>query len=157
MIFLVTILLNWSEIVRLLNLRERQKGIGDGTVEGHNYTVMQRDNQIYLILPDYPRKKCEDIVRRLLQKLKPDAEIKVSSIGYASSHCNYCLAPFPLTYRCQRCRGWYCNDHRFPEKHNCPGENGRTASRFEKRKDPSQKKVKEKRKEEIVAVRLPCA
>lgn len=157
MIFLAALLLNWSEIVRVLSLREREKGVGDGSVEGHSYTVVQRNGEIYIVLPDYPRDKCESIVKKLLQKLKPHAEIKMSSIGHASSHCNYCLATFSLTYRCHRCGGWYCVDHRLPERHNCPDEGeGSTA----KRTQPKETRIKEQDKEkgeEIVAVRLPCA
>jgi len=155
MIFLAALLLNWSEIMRLLSLRQREKGVGDGTVDGHKYTVMQRGEQIYIVLPDYPRDKCENIVKKLLQKLKPDAEIKISSIGYASTHCNYCLSPFPLTYRCHRCGGWYCTEHRLPEKHNCPDDGGEAVSERGQSKETRKEEDKEK-KETIIAVRVPC-
>jgi len=154
MIFLASMLLSWSEIARLLSLRERMPGVGDGTVEGHKYTIVQRGDEIYIVLPDYPRDKCEDLVRRLLQRLKPEAEIKVSSIGYASSRCNYCLSSSSMTYRCHRCGGWHCSEHRFPERHNCPnGDSGR-ASRRQQLKKPG---VQKEKKEEVVAVQLPCA
>jgi predicted nucleic acid binding AN1-type Zn finger protein len=156
MIFLAALLLNWSEIVRLLSLRQREKGVGDGTVDGHKYTVMQRGEQIYIVLPDYPRDKCENIVKKLLQKLKPDAEIKISSIGYASTHCNYCLVPFSFTYRCHRCGGWYCVEHRLPEKHNCPDDGGGAVAERGQRKEARKEEDKAK-KEKIVAVRVPCA
>jgi len=155
MIFLATLLLNWSEIVRLLSLREREKGVGDGTVDGHKYTVVQRGEQIYIVLPDHPRDKCESIVKKLLQKLKPDAEIKISSIGHASTHCNYCLMPFSLTYRCHRCGGWYCSEHRLPERHNCPDEGKKVLAGRIQRKES--RKEERKEKEKIIAVRLPCA
>jgi hypothetical protein len=157
MIFLASLLLNWSEIVRLLGLREREKGVGDGSVEDHKYTVVQRGGEVYIVLPDYPREKCESIVKKLLQKLKPDAEIKISSIGYASSHCNYCLASFSLTYRCHRCGGWYCEEHRLPERHNCPDEGAESLAKRTQRKETSRKEQNKEKKEEIVAVRLPCA
>ncbi len=151
MIFLASLLLNWSEIVRLLSLREREKGVGDGTVEDHKCTIVQRGDEIYIVLPDYPRDRCEDIVKKLLQKLKPDAEIKIGSVGYASSHCNYCLTSLPFSYRCHRCGGWYCAEHRLPERHNCPGESGKLAV------ERVQRKEEEKReKEKIVAVQVPC-
>jgi predicted nucleic acid binding AN1-type Zn finger protein len=156
MIFLAALLLNWSEIVRLLSLKEREKGVGDGTVDGHKYTVMQRGEQIYVVLPDYHRDKCESIVKKLLQKLKPDAEIKVSSVGYASTHCNYCLTP-SLTYRCHRCGRWYCGEHRLPEKHNCPGDGEELAARQSQRKEVARKEEEKEKKEKIIAVQLPCA
>ena len=154
MIFLASLLLSWSEIARILGLRERAKGVGDGTVDGRNYTVVQRGDEIYIILPDYPREKCEDVVKKLLQKLKPDAEIKVASAGYASTHCNYCLAPLSLPHRCHRCGGWYCAEHRLPERHNCPGGSGvRTAQQVQRK----EKHKMSERKEKIVAVQVPCA
>jgi len=157
MIFLASLLLNWSEIVRLLRLREREKGVGDGTVEGHKYTIVQRGDEIYIVLPDYPRDRCESIVKKLLQKLRPDAEIKIGSIGYASSHCNYCLISLPFPYRCHRCGGWYCAEHRLPERHNCPGESGKLAVKGAQRKGEEAKKESKEKKEKIVAVQVPCA
>jgi len=151
MIFLASLIVDWSDIVRLLNLRERERGVGDGAVEGHRYTVVQRGDEIYIALPDYLRNRCKSTVKKLLQKLKPDAEIKVSPIGYASSRCNYCLASSSLTFRCHRCGGWYCSEHRLPERHNCPGESGKLAV------ERVQRKEEEKReKEKIVAVQVPC-
>jgi hypothetical protein len=157
MIFLSSMLLSWSEIVRLLGLKERRNQVGDGTVEDHKYTVVQRGDEIYIVLPDYPRDKCEDIVRKLLQKLKPEAEIKISSIGYASSHCNYCLTSSPMTYRCHRCGGWYCSEHRLPERHNCPNGGGGRVSRRQQLKETGSQKEKKEKKEKVVAVQLPCA
>jgi predicted nucleic acid binding AN1-type Zn finger protein len=157
MIFLAALLLNWSEIVRLLSLRERKKGVGDGTVEGHKYTVVQRGDQIYIVLPDHPRDRCESIVKKLLQKLKPEAEIKVSSVGYASTHCNYCLTS-SLTYRCHRCGRWYCGEHRLPERHNCPGDGeGEVGAKRAQQKEVARKEKEKEKKEKIIAIRLPCA
>ena len=156
MIFLASVLLSWSEIARILGLRERAKGVGDGTVDGRNYTVVQRGDEIYIILPDYPREKCEDVVKKLLQKLKPDAEIKVASAGYASTHCNYCLAPLSLPHRCHRCGGWYCAEHRLPERHNCPGKPSELVAERVKQKGPDKKREEKQRKEKIVAIQVPC-
>lgn len=154
MIFLAALLLNWSEIVRLLSLRE--KGVGDSTVEGHKYTVVQRGDQIYIVLPDHPQDRCESIVKKLLQKLKPEAEIKVSSAGYASTHCNYCLTS-SLTYRCHRCGRWYCAEHRLPERHNCPGDEEEVVAKRAQRKEAARKEEEKEKKEKIIAVQLPCA
>jgi len=64
MIYLVALLLGWNEIVEVLRLRERTRGVGDGTIDGHIYTLIQRGDQIYIELPDYPKGKCEEIVER---------------------------------------------------------------------------------------------
>ena len=37
----------------------------------------------------------------------------------ASGVCNYCKKRVFLPYRCHRCQGLYCADHRFPETHDC--------------------------------------
>jgi len=157
MIFLASLLLNWSEIVRLLSLREREKGVGDGAVEGHKYTVVQRGDEIYIVLPDYPRERCEDVVKKLLRKLRPDAEIQIGSVGHASSHCNFCLTSTPFPYRCHRCGGWYCGEHRLPERHNCPSGPSEAVIQRTQRKEEEKKKETREKKEKIVAVQVPCA
>ena len=155
MIYLAALLLGWREIAETLRLRERSNGIGDGTIDGYKYTIVQRDDQIYIELPDCPREKCEEIVKKILQKLKPTAEIKVSSFGYVSGHCNYCLAPGAMLYRCYRCNGQYCGNHRLPEQHNCPGKPP------EKTKQPTTEKKEDKEKkseqqEQVIVTRVPC-
>jgi len=154
MIFLASMLLSWSEIARILGLRERTRGVGDGRIDGHSYTVVQQGDKIYMVLPDYPRERCEEVVQKLLRKLRPDAEIHVGSVGRASSHCNFCLTPIPFPYHCHRCGGWYCGEHRIPERHNCPGEAGQVVSRRIRRKEV---KKEEAKKEKIIAVQVPCA
>lgn len=156
MIFLASMLLSWSEIARLLGLREREKGVGDGTVEGYKYTVVQRGDEIYIVLPDYPRERCEDVVKKLLRKLRPDAEIQIGSVGHASNHCNYCLTSLPFPYRCHRCGGWYCAEHRLPERHNCPGEPGELVAERVQQKGQGKKREEKEKKEKIVAVQVPC-
>jgi len=73
-------------------------------------------------------------------------------MGYASTHCNYCLESTPLPYRCLRCGGWYCQDHRLPEDHNCPGSGEAKAVVREVVK----MREKEKEKKEVIAVEVPC-
>ena len=154
MIFLVALLLGWDSIVEVLRLRERSKGIGDGTIDGYNYTLVQRGDQIYIELPDYPRDKCEEIVKKLLQMLKPNADIKVTSFGYVSNHCNYCLIQGAMLHTCHRCSGWYCNNHRLPEQHNCPGDRfGKTVQETGRRQEHKQD---ENLREKILVSRIPC-
>lgn len=157
MIFLASVLLSWSEIARILGLRERVKGVGDGTVEGHNYTIIQRGDEIYIVLPDYPRDRCEDLVKELLKRLRPDAEVRIGAIGYASTHCNYCFVSLPLPYRCRRCGGWYCSEHRLPERHNCPAGGVEAFAQRRERRMEERKRETQEKKERVVAVQLPCA
>jgi hypothetical protein len=145
-------LIDWKELIRMLRLRERTKGIGDGKIDGQQYTVVQRGNEVSIVLPDYePREKCLEIVKKILQKIAPKSTIEIATMGYASSHCNYCLQPTPLPYHCSRCEGWYCQDHRLPEEHNCP-EGKRKTERIIKRIKPR----KEEKKKEIVVAEIPC-
>ena len=144
--------LSWEMITRVLGLRERIKGIGDGKVEGYRYTIVQRGDEILIVLPDYaPREKCQEVAKRILLKLVPKSMIQVATMGYASSHCNFCLKSTPMPYHCHRCEGWYCESHRLPEKHNCPGEKEKTEKIVERVKPKKQ----EERKEIIVA-EAPC-
>jgi hypothetical protein len=144
--------LNWEAIIRTLGLRERVKGIGDGGIEGYRYAIIQRGDEILIVLPDYqPREKCHEIAMKIFSKLAPKSKIQVLTMGYASSICNYCLAPTSLPYRCQRCEGWYCESHRLPEQHNCP-EVKRGALGVTEQIRPKKKE----NKEEIVVAEVPC-
>ena len=156
MIYLAAVLLGWREIAETLRLRERGSGIGDGTIDGYRYIVVQRGDQIYIELPDCPRDKCEEIVKKILQKLKPEAEIKVSPFGYASTHCNYCLAPEAMLHRCYRCNGLYCSNHRLPEQHNCPGHPIEKVSQVVMEKKEEKQKKSEEQQEQIIVSRVPC-
>jgi hypothetical protein len=143
---------SWKMITRVLGLRERVKGIGDGEVEGYRYTIVQRGEEILIVLPDYaPREKCQEVAKEILSQLVPKSKIRVATMGNASSHCNFCLKSTPMPYHCHRCGGWYCENHRLPEKHNCPGEKEKTEKIIERLKP----KKREKKKEIIVA-EAPC-
>ncbi|MFH0848231.1 MAG: AN1-type zinc finger domain-containing protein [archaeon] len=123
-------------------------------IDKYEYTVVQHGDQIYIELPDYPRDKCEEIVKKLLQKLKPDADIRITSFGYVSTHCNYCLVPEALLHECHRCGGWYCNEHRLPERHYCPGGDAGNLSRtirHTKKRDQT-----EGGGEQIIVTRVLC-
>jgi len=144
--------ITWEEIIRLLGLRERTKGIGDGKIDGQRYTVVQRGSEVSIVLPDYePREKCLEMVKKILLRIAPKSTIEVATVGYASSHCNYCLQPTPLPYQCSRCEEWYCQDHRLPEEHNCP-EGKRKTEKIVRRIKPK----KEEKKKEIVVAEIPC-
>ncbi len=141
----------WETIVRRLELNERARGVGDGKAEGYRYTIIHRDDEILIIIPDYkPREECEEVAKKLLLKLMPKSEIEVAALGYASSHCNYCLKPTSLPYRCYRCRGWFCKIHRLPERHNCP--NGKEGEAAVLRRVKSKKEKREK----VIITEIPC-
>jgi len=144
--------LSWEIIIRVLGLRERVKGIGDGEADGYRYTVVQRGDEILIVLSDYaPREKCQEVAKKILSHLSPESKIQVATMGYASSNCNFCLKPSPMPYHCHRCGGWYCESHRLPEKHNCPDEGEKTGKIAEQLKPR-----KHERKREIIVAEVPC-
>lgn len=144
--------LRWESLIRILGLQERVKGMGDGKVEGYRYTIVQRGDEILIILPDYaPKEKCQEVAKKILSQLAPKSKIRFATMGYASSHCNFCLKPTPLPHHCHRCEGWYCESHRLPEKHNCP-DGKEKGERAVKRIKPK----REKEKEKVVVTEIPC-
>jgi len=143
--------LTWEIVTRVLKLHERVRGIGDGEVEGYRYTIVQRADEVLIILPDYaPREKCQEVAKRILSQLVPKSKVRVATMGYASSHCNFCLKSTLMPYHCYRCSGWYCESHRLPEKHNCPGEGEKT--KIGERVKPK----KQEKKREIIVSEVPC-
>jgi hypothetical protein len=144
--------LRWEDVVRVLGLSERVKGVGDGNIDSYRYTIVQRGDKILIVLPDYqPREKCQEAAKKILSKLAPKSEIQLVPMGYASSHCNYCLKPTPMPYRCYRCGGWYCGSHRLPEQHNCP-EGKRKEEKVAKRVKPE----KGEKRRKIIVAEVPC-
>jgi len=148
--------LYWESIVRTLDLHERTKGVGDGSIEGYRYIIIQRGDEVLLVLPDYqPREKCLEAAKKIFSRLAPESAVQIVGIGHASSHCNFCLMQTPLPYRCHRCDGWFCESHRLPEEHNCPGENGKAEKVLERIRFKIKREKKE-RKREIIVVEAPC-
>lgn len=155
LIFQALLGLSWEAIVRALELRERAKGVGDGRIEGQRYTVIRRGDEVLVLLPDYqPREKCQEAAKKIFSRLAPESEVRVAEMGRASSHCNYCLEPAPLPYRCHRCGGWYCEGHRLPEQHNCPGGEGRAETAAEPTR--ARKEERKRRRGEVVVAEVPC-
>jgi len=139
--------LTWEAIVRMLDLRERSEGVGDGKVEDYRYTIIQRGDKISIVLPEYqPQEKCFEVVEKIVSKLDPKAAVQVVKMGNASSFCNYCLKQTSLPYRCYRCNGWYCENHRLPEKHNCPGGKGK-AEKVVQQIKPKKREIEKKKRE----------
>lgn len=78
--------------------------------------------------PSVPAEINERVVRRIASELyehvhgveMPPEKLKVEAATY--SFCYYCLKPVrELLFRCRRCGGRYCSQHRLPERHKCPG------------------------------------
>ena len=159
LVFLVMTALLWNEIVNRLRLDERAKDIGDGIMDGIKYSIIRRKNKMYIIIPDpAPKEKCREVAGKILKTLTPEANIRIEEVGYASSHCNYCLEKKALLNKCHRCQRSYCKDHRLPEKHNCPGTgNAKVMYRLtNSQSDNGKNDRKHQHKEEIVALEIPC-
>ncbi|MEM3586205.1 MAG: zinc finger AN1 domain-containing stress-associated protein [Candidatus Jordarchaeaceae archaeon] len=126
-----------------LTFKMRARNIAQGSVEhkGHRVDVflIMEGEKLSIILPDNSILKddCEQIAKKILLALYASLgkkirleEIVVTRFGYASGICNYCLIVIPLAYKCRRCGGFYCEEHRLPEKHNCPrGKEGEITSK----------------------------
>ena len=75
MIFLVLMALSWAGILQRLGLTERIFGMADGNIDGYRYSIIQRGDRIYILLPDYsPREKCREVTEKILKTLSPEAE-----------------------------------------------------------------------------------
>jgi hypothetical protein len=103
-------------------------------LEGHynaDIIVKQTENGIQIIVPDssVPRETCERLARKLASKiysLVKQVELPPEFVSISSDPitqlCAYCFERLSyLGYRCRRCRGIYCKEHRLPERHDCPG------------------------------------
>jgi len=103
----------------------------------HNVEVVvkQREDCVQIILPDHsvPREVCERVARRLAAKVDalvrgvelPLEQVVLSTAGPVPQLCDYCFEKLGgLGYRCHRCGGRYCEEHRLPERHSCPGGKG---------------------------------
>ncbi len=141
------------------------QNIARGSIE-HNgrsvdVTLIVDGDKINIIIPDerISKEECEEIAKKILIRLYlllgknvKFEEITVTRLGYASGTCNYCLAITPLTFKCKRCGGYYCAEHRLPEKHNCPS--GKT-EKINNRNTVRKRKTSKKR-EEVILSEAPC-
>lgn len=156
----------FQKFVSELDFKMRSGNIAQGSIEHKgrrvDISIIIEGEKISIILPDerIPKDECEQIAKKILltlyailgKKITPE-EVIITRLGYASGICNYCLALTPLTYKCHRCGGFYCNEHRLPEKHNCPkGKDEETTS---KNIIITKKSNKEKERE-IILSKAPC-
>jgi len=124
--------------------------------------VKRIGDRLHLLLPDasIPREICERVVRRLAARLYAEVEHRpfdpsyVEIIGPTPSFCHYCLREVYMPYRCHRCGGYYCSEHRFPWRHDCPGDGGEAAAIVRLEEAREEKREAEKRR--ILVKEIPC-
>ena len=125
--------------------------------------IRRIDDRLQLLLPDasIPREICERVVRRLAAELYAQVEHRpfdpsyVEVVGPTPSFCHYCLEEVYMPYRCHRCGGYYCSEHRFPWRHDCPGDGGEAAAivRLEGAKEEKREAARKRR---ILVKEIPC-
>ena len=156
----------FQKYVSELAFKIRDRNIAQGSIEYKgrkvDITIIREGEKLSIIIPDQriPKDECEQIAKKILitlyaslgKKTKPE-EIMITRLGYASGICNYCLTVTPLTYKCHRCGGFYCAEHRLPEKHNCP------KGKEEELTSKNTMKIKKSNKEKggkIILSETPC-
>jgi hypothetical protein len=138
-----------------------------GYVEENGYRIevfVKRDEkQIQFILPDLtvPEEKCKKAVKKLTEllftKISEKEPPNISIVGPSSTFCHYCLEPpIELLFKCHRCMGFYCGEHRFPEEHDCPGGAKIGIKIGHKRKEKDREVKKEEKPIKIVLKEAPC-
>jgi hypothetical protein len=140
-----------------------------GYVEEDRYRVevfVKRDEkQVQFILPDHsiPEETCKKAVKKLTRKLFVQIpEVKtplenVSIVGPSGTFCHYCLEPArELLFKCKRCGGFYCGNHRLPEEHNCPSSGTTGIRTKQKRKEKEREGRKEEKPRKVIIKEIPC-
>jgi Zn-dependent protease len=98
-------------------------GIGVLIVAGSIYWNFFREHR------EFKGKKIEIIdvtempsTQRVIRPSSPEMskEKTIASKMVLASDCEYCGKAVFLPFRCWRCDGFFCYDHRLPENHNCP-------------------------------------
>ena len=124
--------------------------------------VKRDKKQIQFILPDraIPEDICKKAIKKLTAELYAvieDKPIDVDIIGPSRRFCHYCLEPAKqLLFRCERCGGFYCNSHRLPEEHDCPGGEKAGIKTGQKRETREEESEKEEETIRILLQEIPC-
>lgn len=153
-------------MVGKFGLREIAPGSWRGYIREGRYNVevhiKRRGEEVLFLLPDksIPEEICRKVVRRLSAKLyalvhkteMPPENVEI--VGPANSFCYYCLEPVYMPFRCNRCGGYFCSEHRLPEKHNCPGDEEREAIASVKR--PEREEKAERKRKKIFVKAIAC-
>lgn len=123
--------------------------------------VKRIGDRLHILLPDasISREVCERVVRGISAKLyallenRPFRPEYVEVVGSTPSFCHYCLEEVYMPFRCHRCERYYCSEHRFPWRHDCPGGEGKVgvAVRVEK---PSEEEKRVGRR--LLVREVPC-
>ena len=143
--------------------RKRTKNVASGYIKGEYVTVYFEGEKFTIIIPDekLTEEECRKIAKIILIELYKligmelnieDIEIKM--LGFASGICNYCLIK-AFTYKCHRCKGYYCSEHRLPENHNCPA-NRKIKYKIKKKEKMEEKKEKDKKSKKVIIVESYC-
>ncbi|MHA1298435.1 MAG: AN1-type zinc finger domain-containing protein, partial [Candidatus Helarchaeota archaeon] len=143
--------------------KKEKKDVASGYIDGAYITIYYEEDKFTTIISDdkLTDEECRRIAKKIikelykLQGIELDInDIEINMRGFASGICHYCLIKV-LTYKCRRCNGYYCSNHRLPEKHNCPGDR---KIRFEIiRKEKNKKKLdKDEKSEKIIIVESHC-
>ncbi|MFX0132560.1 MAG: AN1-type zinc finger domain-containing protein [Candidatus Hodarchaeota archaeon] len=150
----------FDRLIEKLKFKKKEtKNIASGYIDGAFVTVYYEGEKFSIIIPDenLTEEECRRIAKKILLELyKLEGieldinEIEIKMRGFASGICNYCLIRFALTYKCKRCKGYYCSEHRLPEKHNCPGERKTKLKTKEKDKEKKEKDKGEKTKKVVI-------
>ena len=123
--------------------------------------IKRSEGRLHLLLPDasIPREVCERVVRRLAARLyallryRPLDPGSVEVVGPTPSFCHYCLEEVYLPYRCPRCGGYYCSEHRLPWRHDCPGGGGEARAAVDVEKPWREER---RRRRRIPVREVPC-
>lgn len=143
--------------------KKETKNIASGTIDGEHVTIYYERKQFTIIIPNdmLQEEECRKIAKKILIELYKllgieisIEEIEIKMLGFASGICNYCLIK-ALTYKCRRCKGYYCSEHRLPENHNCPVDKQVEFEMKKKEKDKN-KENKNKKSKEIVIFETHC-
>jgi hypothetical protein len=155
----------FDKLINKIQFKKKDtKSIASGYIDGVNTTIYYEGEKFTIIIPDekLAEEECRKIAKKILLELyKLEGieldinEIEIRMKGFASGICNYCLIRFPFTYKCKRCKGYYCSEHRLPEEHNCPGER---EIKFEIKQKEHIKKKKEngEKTEKVVITESHC-
>ena len=154
----------FNKLTEKLNFKKKEKeNVASGIIDGAHVTIFHEGEKLTIIIPDdkLSEEKCRKIAKKIIKKLYQlmEIEIDLDNIeikmkGFASGICNFCLIK-AFTYKCHRCRGYYCGEHRLPEKHNCPG-NRRLQFQINEDISDKEEQKKDEKSEKVIILESHC-
>lgn len=139
-----------------------------GLIKKDDYSVelfvKRDDKQVQFILPDLsiPKDTCKKVVDELAgtlcEEIKDESGRRsVNVVSPSGNFCQFCLEQVKeLLFRCKRCGRYYCSEHRFPEKHNCPGKENADIRIKHLGKNVEREYLEEDKPKEILIKEIPC-